>query len=155
MVDRDQRRWTGGCQCGAVRYAATEAPHHASVCHCRMCQKASGGPLMAFARVSHAALRWTRGKPAIFRSSSLVERGFCAGCGTPLTYQFLGRPHVSLTLGSLDDPEAVRPELQYAPERMLSWLPGIAGLPATPLDDFITPDLAARFISHQYPDRED
>ena len=147
------RPWTGGCQCGAVRYEASEAPHHASVCHCRMCQKASGGPLMAFARVPHAALAWTRGKPATFRSSSLVERGFCARCGTPLTYDFLERPHISITLGSLDDPEAVRPQLQYAPERMLSWLPAVARLPGTPLDAFLTSDLAARFESYQHPDR--
>ena len=154
MAEQEQDRWTGGCQCGAVRYQASEAPHHASVCHCRMCQKASGGPLMAFARVPHAALVWTRGKPAVFRSSSLVERGFCAACGTPLTYQFLGRPHVSLTLGSLDEPEAVQPELQYAPERMLSWFPGLLALPGQRLDEFITPDLAARFVSHQHVDKE-
>ena len=154
MGDHDHKSWSGGCQCGAVRYEATEAPHHASVCHCRMCQKASGGPLMAFARVSKTALRWTRGEPAIFRSSNLVERGFCAKCGTPLTYHFLGRPHVSITLGSLDDPESVRPELQYAPERMLSWFPGITSLPGTRLDAFITPDLAARFESYQQPDSD-
>jgi len=34
--------WTGGCQCGAVRYQLLTPPEHASICHCRMCQKASG-----------------------------------------------------------------------------------------------------------------
>src|SRR3979411_38822 len=53
-----------------------DRPVHASVCHCRMCQKASGGPLMAFARVKKAGLRWTRGQPAGFRSSSLVDTHF-------------------------------------------------------------------------------
>ncbi len=74
MAGWDDVRLAGGCQCGRVRYELRSAPDHVSVCHCRMCQKASGGPIMAFARVGKAALRWTRGQPASFRSSSLVER---------------------------------------------------------------------------------
>ena len=33
---------TGGCQCGAVRYALHEEPTGAHICHCRMCKKAFG-----------------------------------------------------------------------------------------------------------------
>jgi hypothetical protein len=142
----------GGCQCGAVRYSLSAAPEHGSVCHCRMCQKASGGAMMAFARVPKPALVWTRGMAATFRSSSLVERGFCAACGTPLTYNFMERPYISVTLGSLDDPESVRPELQYCVDRMLSWFAGITALPGKRRDEFITADLAARFVSYQSPD---
>ena len=54
-----------------------------------MCQKASGQPFMALARVKPRDLVWTRGKPTIFKSSNLAERGFCPDCGTPLTYRFL------------------------------------------------------------------
>src|SRR4051794_21580650 len=71
---------------------------------------------MAFARVRKAALRWTRGQPTSFRSSSLVERQFCAACGTPLTYNLIEGPNISVTIGSLDDPEAARPVLQYSIE---------------------------------------
>jgi hypothetical protein len=154
MTNGTTRRWTGGCQCGAVRYATSSAPFHGSVCHCRMCQKASGNANMAFARVDKETLTWTRGEPATFRSSNLVERGFCAACGTPLTYQFQGKPYVSVTLGSLDDPETVLPELQYGIDRMLSWLPGVPTLPGKRTDEFITPDLARDFVSHQHPDHD-
>ncbi len=41
----------GGCQCGAVRYRLVAEPTGVNICHCRMCQKASGGPFMAFAGV--------------------------------------------------------------------------------------------------------
>ncbi len=114
MTSQENVRFTGGCQCGAVRYALLTEPDEVSVCHCRMCQKASGGPIMAFARVKRPALRWTRGEPASFRSSSLVERHFCGTCGTPLTYNFVESPNISITVGSLDDPGARRPVLQYS-----------------------------------------
>ena len=153
-IDQEQKFFTGGCQCGALRYALMAAPHHVSVCHCRMCQKASGGPIMAFARVKKDQLRWTRGRPAAFRSSSLVERHFCSACGTPLTYNFIDSGNISVTACSLDDPEAVRPVLQYSIDRTLSWFPTIGDLPGKRTEEFITPDRAERFVSHQHPDRE-
>jgi hypothetical protein len=150
----ESQSFTGGCQCGAVRYALMAAPHHVSACHCRMCQKASGGPIMAFARVKKDQLRWTRGRPAAFRSSSLAERHFCSACGTPLTYNFIDSGNISVTACSLDDPEAVRPVLQYSIDRTLSWFPTIGDLPGKRTEEFITPDRAERFVSHQHPDRE-
>ena len=113
-------RLTGGCQCGAVRYRLEAEPTGANVCHCRMCQKASGGPFMAFAGVRFDELVWTRGAPRVFASSALAERGFCADCGTPLTYRLLDRDRISVTIGSLDRPSAVAPEMQYGAES--SWL---------------------------------
>jgi hypothetical protein len=154
MAGRDDVRLAGGCQCGCVRYELSGAPDHVSVCHCRMCQKASGGPIMAFARVRNGALSWTRGQPASFRSSSLVERQFCAACGTPLTYNLIEGPNISVTIGSLDDPEAARPVLQYSVEHTVSWFPTIATLPGKRTEEFITPDLAARFVGYQHPDHD-
>jgi hypothetical protein len=154
MTDQRELRLAGGCQCGAVRYQLTTAPDHVSVCHCRMCQKASGGPVMAFARVKKSDLRWTRGEPAAFLSSSVVERHFCSACGTPLTYNFIETGNISVTACSLDDPEAVRPALQYSVDRTLSWFPMISKLPGKRTDEFITPDLAKRFVSHQHPDHD-
>jgi hypothetical protein len=154
MAGRDDVRLAGGCQCGCVRYELSGAPDHVSVCHCRMCQKACGGPIMAFARVRKGALSWTRGQPASFRSSSLVERQFCAACGTPLTYNLIEGPNISVTIGSLDDPEAARPVLQYSIEHELSWFSTITTLPGKRTEEFITPDLAARFVGYQHPDHD-
>ena len=81
---------------------------------------------MAFARVKKANLRWTRGQPPAFRSSSLVERHFCGACGTPLTYNFIESPNISVAAGSLDKPDAVRPVLQYSVDRTASWLPTVS-----------------------------
>lgn len=147
------KRWSGGCQCGAVRYTAVGPPKRTCVCHCRMCQKASGQPFMAFATFDESNLRWTRGTPALFRSSSLAERGFCRDCGTPLFFKFEG-PEISMTTGSLDDPGAAPPTVQFGAESEIAWCAGIPALPRVRTEDDLGPELAARFASHQHPDRE-
>src|SRR5262249_3550503 len=136
------------------RYELTFAPDHVNVCHCRMCQKASGGAFMAFARIKKERLHWTRGEPAPFRSSRLVERHFCRACGTPLSYHFVETPNISVTVGSLGEPGGVRPEPQDRVERSLSWVPTVAHFPAKRTEELITADLAARFVSYQHPDHD-
>ncbi len=111
---------TGGCQCGAVRDRLSAQPTGENVCHCRMCQKASGGPFMVFAGVRPADLVWTRGTPNAFASSAVVERRFCGDCGTPLSYRVVGRNRVSVTIGSLDRPSDTPPTMQYGVEFEIS-----------------------------------
>src|SRR3954464_13368274 len=102
-------RYTGGCQCGAVRFAVEEGLGRASICHCRMCQKAFGN---AFAPlVTAPGLTFTRGSPAYFRSSNQVKRVFCPACGTPLTYEPDGlSPEVAIC--AFDDPAVAPPVIQ-------------------------------------------
>lgn len=146
--------WTGGCQCGAVRYQLLGPPEHASICHCRMCQRASGQPFMAFARVNSEKLRWTRGAPSIFRSSNIVERGFCNACGTPLTYRRVESNTVSVTIGSLDDPERVRPVLQFGIEGKLAWTGALDALPVKRTEDWMRENRIAHIASRQYAAHE-
>ena len=88
--------FAGGCQCGAVRYRLTAAPGGANVCHCRMCQKAGGAPFMAFAGVKRAQLRLHARRAATLRQlGDFAERGFCAACGTPLTYRMIGHDRIA------------------------------------------------------------
>src|ERR1700739_4940593 len=87
---------TGGCQCGAIRFALTAAPVRISICHCRMCQKASGAPFASFADIEKENFTWTRGKPAAFKSSSIAERDFCAACGTPLRFRRIDGPPIEI-----------------------------------------------------------
>ena len=51
--------YTGGCQCGAVRFRVEGALGDASICHCRMCQKASGNFYLPLVSVRGATLDWT------------------------------------------------------------------------------------------------
>jgi hypothetical protein len=133
---------TGGCQCGAVRYRLAGEPTGANICHCRMCQKAGGEFVL------------TRGVISTFASSDIAERGFCAECGTPLTYRGLGSERVSVTLGSLDDPEAVEPETQLGVESRLRWLEPALSAPETRTEQWLAKAKIAAVRNRQHPDRE-
>ena len=137
---------SGGCQCGAVRYALHAKPAN-SICHCRMCQKAVGGPFAALAMVDAQDLTWTRGTPVLFASSSMAHRGFCATCGTPLTYQN-GRG-IEVTIGSLDNPAGAAPSEQVGAEARLPWLDTLTTLPVQP-----THSKFAGLTSFQHPDHD-
>ena len=119
---------TGGCLCGAVRYAVATAVLDCNLCHCRMCQKASGGPFMVFIAVPTPAVAFTRGAPTIYASSAFARRGFCRDCGTPLTYQY--KPdRLSLSHGSLDDPGLIAPTERLSSETVLDWSEHVGRLP--------------------------
>jgi hypothetical protein len=145
---------TGGCQCGAVRYRLEAEPTGANICHCRMCQKAGGAPFMAFGGVRVGQLIWTRGGPKMFASSSIAERGFCAECGTPLTYEGLRSGRISVTLGSLDDPNAVEPETQLGVESRLAWLPRGLAAPEMRTEQWLAKAKIAAVDNRQHPDHE-
>jgi hypothetical protein len=114
---------TGGCQCGKVRYALYVAPENSHVCHCRMCQRATGGLFAALAGAPKAAFAWTQGEPAFFDSSNLAQRGYCRDCGTPLSFSYnLPEARFYVTIGSLDDPEGAPIIRQYGVESRISWV---------------------------------
>jgi hypothetical protein len=142
---------TGGCQCGAVRYALLSAPE-GSVCHCRMCQKAVGGPFAALAKLPKADVMWTRGQPGRFRSSASGVREFCRDCGTPLTFRYHDASHMEVTIGSLDDPSSTAPRRAFGVESRLAW---VADLLPGRLPELRSDELPARDrTSRQHPDHE-
>ncbi|MBK8458310.1 MAG: GFA family protein [Phyllobacteriaceae bacterium] len=145
---------SGGCQCGAVRFRAEEVGD-AGFCHCRMCQKAFGGPGAALISVPVGKLEWTRGRPAEFRSSPVVARGFCAGCGTPLYMLEDGWPVYDMAMGAFDDPAALpAPDHQVGIESKLPWFDSLHRLPGRRTDEDRAPADLARLRSLQHPDRD-
>jgi hypothetical protein len=145
---------TGGCQCGAVRFALSAPPRKVSICHCRMCQKAAGAPFASFADIENADFAWTRGKPAAFRSSTIAERHFCAACGTPLSFRRLDGPSIEIMTGAFDHPDRVVPTRQYGTESRLGWVVSIANMPSqTTLQNYGS-DKVNGVVSHQHPDHD-
>jgi hypothetical protein len=144
---------TGGCQCGAVRYALYAAPE-GSLCHCRMCQKATGGPFAALAKIDKADLVWTRSPPASFQSSSAACRDFCGACGTPLSFRYLDAAHMEVTIGSLDHPEQVPPTQNFGIESRLAWIATLAPGHLPDKETAQTGAGARDVRSRQHPDYE-
>ena len=145
---------TGGCQCGNIRYALYAMPTNMSVCYCRMCQKAMGGPYAALVPNQPADFSWTRGQPGTFTSSNIAARDFCRDCGTPLTYRNLLVDRTSVSSATLDQPYAYVPQAQYGIENRPHFAAALAGLREVPMSTYVTPGNEARFASRQHPDHD-
>jgi hypothetical protein len=100
---------SGACQCGAVRYRACAKGFDAYYCHCRMCQRAFGNVFATFFNVEKSLVTWQAGPPTYFESSKIARRGFCARCGTPISFEYHQSERMDLAVGSLDHPERMRP----------------------------------------------
>lgn len=128
------KKYKGGCQCGAVQFEIDGELGHASICHCRMCQKAFGNYFAPLVSVDADQIHWKGPKPNLFASSNVVNRGFCEKCGTPLTYEVKGT--VSLAIGAFDHPEQIAPTIQYGCEGRISIFDNINEIPRHRTDEF-------------------
>lgn len=145
--------YSGGCQCGAVRFHIEGALESASICHCRMCQKAFGSFYAPLASIGEAKLTWTRDEPKRFQSSNHVSRGFCPECGTPLTYE--APDGVGLAIGAFDNPEEIVPLVQWGIEKKLSYVDGLANLPGKETEhDPKSIEFVRTMVSYQHPDHD-
>ena len=134
----DQLILQGGCLCGRVRYEVTPESDEGYYCHCRMCQLAFGNTRAAFLNLRQDQVRWSGTPPKVFASSKFALRGFCGNCGTPLSFAYVGSAHMDLSVGSLDDPGAVKPVSHFAVEtRVAAWHVD-DGLPGQRLDEHLT-----------------
>lgn len=125
--------FAGGCACGAIRYECRAEPIRMLQCHCRDCQRSSGGSGVFLLIVPADALKIMKGTPRYYPTPSFrggyVHRGFCADCGSPV----LGKPEaapqlMAIRAGSLDDPSAFQPTLDMWTSEAQPW-------------DFMNPDL--------------
>ncbi len=148
--------YTGGCQCGAVRFRIEGTLGEASICHCRMCQKAFGNFFAPLVDARHEDLTWTRGRPSYYASSDLVDRGFCSQCGTPLVFAYRDYPLIGLAIGAFDEPGRVSVTKQHWKRDKISGFDTLHALPGGPEDDPEFADVIAEIdaSNHQHPDHD-
>jgi len=113
----------GGCLCKAVRFEAEGPPKWTAYCHCHSCRKHTGAPVSAYAGYERSNVRFTQGALSFYASSPGVRRGFCATCGSTVTYEGDRWPsEVHFHIGAFDNPEAFPPQGHAFAEERLSWV---------------------------------
>jgi hypothetical protein len=141
-----EKKTTGGCMCGAVRYEATGKPLSTIYCHCTSCRKHTGAPVVTLVGYKREQVSYTTKEPKIYKSSPEVGRAFCDQCGTPLTWEGDGGelgPLVELLISTLDNPEAFTPECHIHHAERLSWFESTDTLPRYRVWDDEEPYLTA------------
>ena len=107
---------SGRCLCGAVAYELTAEPQMLALCHCRDCQYITGGEPMAVAVAPPGSFRLTRGELRTYMaqadSGNMVDRNFCPTCGTQVVNRLQAGPFVAVTVGTLDEPLALQPQME-------------------------------------------
>jgi hypothetical protein len=112
----------GGCLCGKLRFRVTAPMLESGYCHCRMCQKNSGAPVVAWATFPASHFSWIAGQPGTFASSPHGKRQFCPDCGSYLVFLSANYPaEVSINTASFDDPGAFPPRMHIFSESRLPW----------------------------------
>lgn len=125
---------TGGCACGAIRYAVSGEPFWVGHCHCESCRKHTGAPVVTFVGFKKTQVDFTKGERRIHGSSPGVGRSFCATCGTPLTWEgesnLPGRGEiVEFYISTFDDPEAFTPTNHSWYDDRIAWFDTADDLP--------------------------
>ena len=125
---------TGGCACGRIRYTATVTNDDAYLCHCRMCQRATGSISIAFKNIMKGDVSWD-GEPDYYTSSPIARRPYCRECGTSLGFEFPDSEKMELTVASFDDPSRFRPRHHFGVESLhRAWI-NTEGLPEVRTDE--------------------
>ena len=133
MIVVSEPVFTGGCFCGNVRYRATGTARNLCFCHCESCRRAAGAPYVAWGSFDRTRFHVSEGQLTLKQSSPRVSRGFCAECGTSITYTNEGRPEdIDVTLSTLDDPAILPPRAHIWVEDKLPWVSIGDDVPAYP-----------------------
>ena len=118
----------GVCLCGQVRYAVGKDPIRVTVCHCRFCQRATGGAYMIEPVFEEAEFTITSGGSHVYEhvsegSGKRIFIHFCPNCGTKLYLSFQRFPGlIGVYGGTFDDPNW----FEIAPENSKQVYLGVA-----------------------------
>lgn len=92
----------GSCLCGAIKFTALEMNRNLGACHCEMCRKWTGGPLMSVNCGTKIKIDGEK-YLGIYDSSDWAERGFCKKCGSGLFYRIKGKLLYHIPMGLFDE----------------------------------------------------
>ena len=139
--------YTGGCQCGAVRYEITAKPLTLYACHCTDCQKQSASAFGMTFRIKGESLEITKGTTrewhTVADSGNAKVAHFCGDCGTRLYNAPARHPGaLSIKAGTLDDTSWLQPVGSVWTRSAQPWV----AVPPSPLNHETQPDSMQRFV---------
>jgi hypothetical protein len=113
----------GRCLCGAVRFTASGPAKWTAYCHCESCRRHTGAPVSAYAGFERGQVRFSGAEPAWFASSPGVRRGFCATCGSTLSFEGERWPgEIHLHVSAFDRPQDFAPTTHGYAEERIGWV---------------------------------
>jgi len=110
----------GQCLCGAVRFTAKDTSNNVGACHCGMCRRWGGGPLMVVSCGTDVAFEGEE-NITVYNSSDWAERGFCKKCGSHLFYRLKAINGHQMPAGLFDNQESFNFGLQVFVDRKPSF----------------------------------
>lgn len=116
----------GGCLCGAVRFALTQAPTLSGYCHCTRCQKRTGTAASAQVRIDASTFRLLAGAEHVGGwkpPDAGLEKCFCAECGAHLFSRNADASQMSIRMAAFDVDPGVRPSYRQFVSYAASWEP--------------------------------
>ena len=113
--------YEGGCLCGRVRFRVTGTALDSGYCHCRMCQKNTGAPAVAWVTFPAESFSWIAGTAGEYASSRRATRHFCRDCGSYLVFRVKRDPDISVNTASFDDPRVFPPHRHIFTESRIPW----------------------------------
>lgn len=117
--------YDGGCPCGATRYRICGEPLSAGYCHCPMCQRAAGTPVVAWVAFRRADFRYVKGEPGALPAGARATRWLCPHCGGALTFEYSAYSEsVDVNFSTLDDPNSTETVYQFWSSDRLRWRHG-------------------------------
>ena len=102
----DSIKASGSCLCGAVTIQANASSKNVGACHCSMCRKWGGGPLLAIDCQTEVSFTGEENISS-YSSSEWAERGFCSKCGTHLFYKLKEQGQYIVPAGLLESAEGL------------------------------------------------
>lgn len=126
----------GGCACGNIRYQLTSSPLIVHACHCRDCQRITGSAFVINIWMEKKFVETGPAQPNSFKlkggSGQTHEVFFCGQCGVYVWSRYHGAPGDALFVraGTLDNPDAVTPDVHIFTRSKLPWLNLPAGAQA-------------------------
>lgn len=101
----------GCCLCGAVKFTVKNMKNSVEACHCAMCRRWGGGPLMCVECNAGVTFEG-RENISVYNSSDWAERGFCNKCGSHLFYRLKASNQYQIPVGLFDSQQNFHFDLQ-------------------------------------------